>query len=278
MALLSSGIEDADIEAEVLLRHSLSVDRGKLYSSLGEDYAVGPEPLENLTERRLAGEPLFYIIGYREFYGLSLQVNRDVLIPRQETELLVEQTVALVQERYNGRAWIADVGTGSGAIAIALAVNLPDALVFATDVSREAIDLACLNVDRHDLKGRIRLLHGDMLGPLRSSVDVIVANLPYIPASEIPGLPPDVRREPLTALNGGREGLAHISRLINGSPRYLQPGGALLLEIDPRQTGHVLRLAAEAFSGAQMRVEKDLLGLDRVVAIDTAAARPASPP
>ena len=221
-----------------------------------------------------------YLVGHKEFYGLDFVVDRRVLIPRPETELLVERAIALGREvlaASHPSLTIADVGTGCGCIAVALAVHLPQARVFATDRSPQALEVARENVRRHGVEDRVRLLCGDLLTPVPPEVrlDLIVANLPYVSRSELEALPRSVREyEPLeTALDGGEDGLALIRRLLGEAPRRLAPGGAVLLEIGATQGPRVAELARRRFPGAEVRVLPDLAGRDRVVEIRTRAQR-----
>ncbi len=265
--IASKGIPDADLEGEVLVRHSLSMGRAQLYIRLEEEYSEEPETIQAMLDRRLAGDPLAYITGQREFYGIPMQVNSNVLIPRQETELLVEITLELARNRYQGGAIIADVGTGSGAIAVALAINLPNATIYATDISPEALQTAEANIGHHKLHDRVRLLHGDLLTPLPERVDIVVANLPYIPTEEISTLAPEIHKEPQIALDGGTNGIEVITRLLRQAPDHLKLDSDLILEIDPRQKELVVEIAQEVFSNAEVSVAKDFAGLDRVVVI-----------
>ena len=265
--IASKGIHDADLEGEVLVMHSLSMGRAQLYVHLEEEYSEEPKTIQAMLARRLAGDPLAYIIGQREFYATPIQVNSNVLIPRQETELLVDITLELARGSYKEGATIADVGTGSGAIAIALAVNLPNATIYATDISYEALQTAKANIGRHKLHDRVRLLRGDLLTPLPERVDIVAANLPYIPTEEISTLAPEIHKEPQIALDGGTNGVEVITRLLRQAPDHLKLDSALILEIDPRQKDLVVEIAQEVFSNAEVSVAKDFAGLDRVVLI-----------
>ena len=265
-----AGAVDAGLEAEVLLRHALGVDRSEYYAVLN-----GPVPFEqaalaeSLAERRAGGEPLAYITGRREFYGLEFLVDERVLVPRQETELLVDLALAACATRCGERAVIADVGTGSGAIAVTLANRQPDAVVYATDLSGGALEVAGANAERHGVAERVRLLRGDLLSPLPERADVIVSNPPYIPTGERSGLPRDVRREPSVALDGGSNGTEVIARLLEQAPRYLEAGGALFVEMAPEQRDAVMRIAERSFPSAEVEVVRDAAGQCRVLAVRT---------
>ena len=268
-ALRAAGIEDARLEAEVLLRHTLHLDRAHLYARLQgalstEDQAA----FHSLLARRLAREPTAYIVGRREFYGLDLETTPAALIPRPETELLVEETIARA-DRFE-RPLIVDVGTGNGAIAVALAVHLPQAVLVAIDLSREALALAVRNARRHGVEGRISFLQADLLASLAQPADIIVANLPYVSSGDWEALPPEIREhEPRAALDGGTDGLREIERLLEQAPPCLRPGGSLLVELGPLQAAPALALARRCFPDAAARNLPDAAGLDRLLAVDT---------
>ena len=268
--LADAGIADASLEAEVLLRTALGVDRTGFLASLGQ--AVPNDRLqaaEELLARRLGGEPLAYIVGAREFYSLDFAVGPSVLIPRQETEHLVDAVVEHSRHRGGPPLDVADVGTGSGAIAVAVAHHLPAATVYATDVSGPALEVADANRRRHRVADRVHLREGDLLDALPGPVDVIVSNPPYIPTGDLASLPPDVRREPVEALDGGPDGLSVTRHLIRGAPACLRPGGRLLVEIAPEQLSPVIAEASEAFPGADVSFERDLSGNPRLLVVDT---------
>jgi len=188
-----------------------------------------------------------------------------VLVPRQETELLVDAVLEFVSTSNLRNPLIADVGTGSGAIAIAVAKALPDATVFATDISHDALKIAEANALAHDVQDAVRLLHGDLLEPLPGPVDIIVSNPPYLTTDEIPGLASEVRHEPETALDGGRDGLAAISELMRQAAGLVQKSRLLAVEIAPSQLDSVVLLARGLFPDSQVTHLLDLTGLPRVV-------------
>jgi len=267
-ALRAAGIEDAWLEAEVLLRHTLDLDRAHLYARLQEDLSGGDQAVfHSLLARRLAHEPTAYIVGQREFYGLDLETTPAALIPRPETEILVQE--ALARACHRERLLIVDVGTGNGAIAVALAVHLPQAALVAIDLSREALALAVRNARRHGVESRISFLQADLLAPLAQPADLIVANLPYVCSGDWEALPPEIREhEPRVALDGGPDGLREIERLLEEVPSYLRPGGSILVELGPSQAAPALALARRCFPGAAARIQPDAAGLDRLLAID----------
>ena len=272
--LSSDGIDDADLEAEVLLRHALGWRRTELFAALEAPVPPSVEgQLRILVNRRLGREPLAYLLGHREFYGLDFLVNAHVLIPRQETEVLVDRTLEHCSSRKGRRdgLLIADVGTGCGAIAIAIAANLPHVTICATDVSREALTVADINRRHHGLQERVQLVRADLLHGLPGPADVIVSNPPYLKTEEIPQLAAEIGREPVRALNGGADGLDVIRRLLHQAGSALRPGGCLLVEIAPEQQEAVSQLATELFRNAHVSFASDSLGLARalVVELDT---------
>jgi release factor glutamine methyltransferase len=275
--------ETPRLDAELLLAHVLGWGRARLLAewrlSLTEAQAIA---FRDLVVRRGALEPVAYLIGHKEFYGIDFMIDRRALMPRPETELLVELALGFARRRTKDERpketvraslvlrpssfVVADVGTGSGAIAIALALHLPAAQIDAIDISPDALALAQQNVERHGLAGRVRLLQGDLLDPLDEPVDLIVANLPYTILAEIDE---GVRRyEPHQALDGGTDGLALYGRLLNQAPAYLRLGGMVLLEIGATQAAAVTDLAQRAFPDAIVSVHRDLAGMDRVVVIE----------
>lgn len=271
--LARCGISDARLEAEVLARHALGQDRATYFASLREPLDAAQQArIEQLVHRRMQGEPLAYITGNREFYGLDFIVNPAVLIPRQETELLVDKALEwaaawATSGQGHDAPLIADVGTGSGAIAVALACNLPKARVCAIDASAAALAVADRNRRQHDVADRVDLLQGDLLTVLKPGVDAIVSNPPYIASELLPGLPPDVRREPVLALDGGRDGLRLTRRLIAQAALRLNRGGALLIEIAPEQAEAALGMARGAFPRATTWVAADGAGRARCVGV-----------
>ena len=257
----------ARLDAEVLLAHVLGTTRTHLIASLDEPLAQSAgERLAELVARRAALEPVAYLIGEREFYGLPLYVDRRVLVPRPETELLVDLALAASARLPSNRALaVADIGTGSGAIAIAVAANLPQAHVWAVDLSEAALEVARANVERHGLGDRIMLLHGDGLRPLPEPVDLLLSNPPY---TILETIDENVRRyEPHLSLEGGPSGLQVIQELLATAPRYLK-GRSLLMEIGAWQGQAVKALAAASFPGAAITIHRDLAGLDRVLEVE----------
>jgi release factor glutamine methyltransferase len=252
---------DAPLECEIILRHAMGIDRVQMYLNLNLE--LTPEQEETfwgLLGRRLNGEPVAYITGRCEFYGLDFYVDKRVLVPRPETELLVDEAIGIAQQHPVNS--LAEGGTGSGAIAICLALNIPQANIYATDASAAALEVALINCQTHGLEQRIQLLHGDMLAPLPEAVDLIVANLPYVREAELP-----LTTEPRLALDGGADGLDAIRRLCQGLDRKLKPRGHLVLEIGQGQAAEVSGLLRGLFPRARVEVSPDLAGIERVVSL-----------
>ena len=269
-ALEQGGVSEAPLEAELLVAMTLGISRSRLYASLPDEFQGScRQPLKELIRRRLLREPIAYLLGKREFYGLELAVGPGVFVPRPETELLVEQAIYVVEARFpKGNAIIADVGTGSGAVAVSLAANLPDSYLYATDVSQTALATAQSNAEGHKVRQRIDFQLGDLLEPLTSPVDIVVANLPYISSDAIPTLEPEISRfEPREALDGGHDGLDLVRRLLHQAPKHLGPAATILLELDPDQMNAASSTALEVFPEARLRLFKDLAGLERVLAV-----------
>ncbi|MBM4445396.1 MAG: peptide chain release factor N(5)-glutamine methyltransferase [Chloroflexi bacterium] len=270
-SIAAEGIADPRIEAELLLMHSVGMGRAELYTRLGEPLLLThAEGFNRLVNRRLRHEPTAYILGQCQFHGIDLHVDPRVLIPRPETELLVGEALAFAEARFpQGQGCrVADIGTGSGAVAVALALHLPRAVIHATDVSPGALEVARINCGRHGVGTRVQLLEGDLLQPLPEAVDLMVANLPYVRDSDLPGLIPEIREfEPMAALAAGGDGLEKIERLLPQAGGKLRPGGAVMLEIGQGQGPRVLQMARRHFPDAAMDLLPDLAGMDRVLRI-----------
>lgn len=268
--LRNEGVESPRLDAELLLAHVLNVNRAALFT--WSDRRLTPKELtchRDLLARRAAREPLAYIVGHREFFGLDFAVSPSVLIPRPETELSIEHALHLAR-RFRTPPQIADVGAGSGAIAVTLAVHLPEATVYALDSSAGALVAVAENARRHGVADRVHCLKGDLLAPLPGPVDLLIANLPYVTTEEWAGLPPEIRdHEPHNALDGGPDGLALIGRLLAMAAPHLRFGGAILLEIGASQGIAVTALASQHFPQAHIRLSRDYAGLDRLVVVET---------
>ena len=269
--LESAGIPDARLEAEVMVMDVMRMPRHTIFAEQESPVSAAQQAaLDAILQRRLTREPLAYILNYREFYGVNLLVNPNTLIPRPETETLVEHALFMALMGMESRELvIADIGAGSGAIAVNLAIHLPAARIYATDAYDAALDVAAYNIRMHNVADRVTLLQGDLLEPLPEPVDVIAANLPYLPTARIPTLQPEVQWEPATALDGGPDGLSHIRRLLEqaGAGDRLKPHGVILLEMDPEQFDAAQTSAAARFPNAEITAEPDLSGRNRVLSI-----------
>jgi release factor glutamine methyltransferase len=219
-------------------------------------------------QRRINHEPTAYITGHKEFFGINLIVTPNTIIPRPDTEILVEKAIELANTKLPESCLIADIGTGCGAIAIALAKHLPKAKIYATDISIPALEVANSNCQHHGVSERVVLLHGDVLEPLSEPVHLIVSNLPYIKESELSTMPPEIAMyEPQIAFAGGKDGLRLVEKLLSQVKEKLLKDGAVLIEIGYDQGVAVSELARKYFSEAQVNVVADLSGLDRLVCL-----------
>jgi release factor glutamine methyltransferase len=260
------------LDASVLIAHV--INKPRTWVMAHPELALTAEQqkdLDNSLTRLECGESFPYVLGHWEFFGLDFNVTSDVLIPRPETELLVEKAIAWLQESPVRRT-IADVGTGSGAIAVSIAVNVPGARVLATDLSHKALEVAQKNAIKLGVINRIDFLQCDLLPSLIESppterhFDLICANLPYIPTETLHKLP-IFGREPTLALDGGTDGLDPIRRLLNIAPDWLAPNGMILLEIESTRGIQALNLACDMFSEASIHLHQDLAGQDRLLEI-----------
>jgi len=261
--LKQQGVESPRLNAEHLLAHVLGVkNRINLYMEfdrpLGESERA---PLRDFVRKRAEGMPLQHLLGTVEFFGRTFRCDARALIPRPETEQLVEKVLA---EAGDPAVRVVDVGTGSGVIALTLALERPEASVTAVDVSREALALAGENAALHGLSERVDFLESELLAGVTGPFDVIVANLPYIATGEMAGLSPEVRRDPVLALDGGDDGLALVSRLIESAPVFLSAGGVLALEIGHDQAGRVEFLLT-ANNYRDIKILRDYQGIERIL-------------
>ncbi|MCB0208429.1 MAG: peptide chain release factor N(5)-glutamine methyltransferase [Anaerolineae bacterium] len=280
--LSAAGCDTPKLDAEVLLAYVLGRDRTWLMS---HPEAILTEPEHTtflkLIYRREAREPVAYLIGSKGFYGLDFIVTPATLIPRPETELLVETALQWAKAALttltskspkiqNSKYSIVDVGTGSGCIAVTLAKFLPEAQVVAIDLSDSALAVARQNAERHGVAAQIEFVQGDLLTPIDESVDMIVSNPPYVHPADLvtPITTPEVNHyEPRLALDGGEAGLAVIQRFLAQTPHFLKPGGMLLVEIGATQGNVVKKLAQAKFPAAAVNIESDLAGLDRLLVV-----------
>ena len=262
---------DAALDAEVLARHILGWDRADLIvRGRDPEPADFPTRLDSLVARRTAREPIAQIIGRREFWGLEFEVSPDVLIPRPETEMIVEEALAFAADR--ACRHIVDVGTGSGCLAVSIAHALPSVRVTAVDVSPAALEVARRNALRHGVDDHVSFHRGDVLHGVTGPVDLIVSNPPYVRASDAASMQEDVvGYEPHLALFGGETGLEIIERLFEQAPERLAPGGQLIVEFGFGQVEQV-RLLAERAGWRIVRVRDDLQSIPRTIVLEGSAA------
>jgi release factor glutamine methyltransferase len=258
------GIARPRFEAEVLLAHALGCERIDLYT--GFDRPLDKEEMRACREaitRRRRWEPSAYILGKKEFWSLKFEIDSNVLVPRPETEALVEAALARAST-----GPILDLCTGSGCVAVAMAHERPDLKIDAQDISPQALAVAGKNVARHGVEAQVRIFEGDLFESLPGDAkyEVITANPPYISDRDMEDLPREVAREPRIALAGGPDGLNVINRIIRGAPGFLLPGGWLIMEVDYRQAGELAQKTGPSVLGAPGEVIRDLAGKERVIA------------
>jgi len=266
--LADNGSESPRLDAEILLAQARDCRRIELYTQF--DQALTDQQravMRDLVKRRAAHEPVAYLVGYREFFGLDFTVTSDTLIPRPDTETLIVELLDLARELPVPPA-ILDLGTGSGCIAITIATQLPSARLAAVDISPAALEVARANAETHDVTDRIAFSTGDLFEPIQPDrrFQFIASNPPYVTTAELDQLAPDIRsHEPRTALDGGSDGLDLIRRLVTEAPGHLAPGGSLLCEISPEQADSVGGLLADQPAFRTPRIVTDLSGQARVV-------------
>lgn len=268
--LEEAGIDSARLDAELLLAQAMGVKRIDLFVKFDQC------PVENQLKvfrgnlkRRAAREPLAYITGIREFLSIELEITSDVMVPRPETEVLVEQALDIIKPLNAPR--VLDLCTGSGAIAIAVGLNKPDAAILAADISDKALIVARKNVDKHNLCDRITLFKGDLFEALPNEslepFDLITANPPYITSRDLDSLPPEVQKEPRLALDGGKDGLDIAGKIVEGAKTFLKPKASILMEVAPDQAEILAESAANIYANASVEIIKDYSKRDRVVCV-----------
>lgn len=269
--LTAAGISNDRLDAEVLLCHTLGRDRAWLLAHIREPLSEeNHRTFEQTIDRRAQREPLQYITGNQEFWGLDFAVTRDVLIPRPETELVIEAVLGFTKKK-DQTITIIDLCTGSGCIAVSLAKELSGARVFATDKSSKALDIARENAHRHGVSDRIRFLEGDLFGPLDEldllgRADIIVSNPPYVPLGDYSTLQAEVRDyEPKIALIAGPDGTEIHHRILDDAPRFLKNKGHLIMEMGIGQSSVLVHRIQETGAFAEPAVLKDLAGIERVI-------------
>lgn len=265
--LTKHGSESARLDAEILLAHARGCRRIELYTRYGEVLSEAERArMRDFVRRRANAEPVAYLVGYKEFYSLPFKVTPDVLIPRPETEMLVLEAVEFAKERGGKTTRMLDLCTGSGCVGVAAARNHAGLEVVATDVSRAALAIAAENAERNGVSGRVTFLEGDLFGavPTGARFDVIASNPPYVTTGEMESLAKDIRaHEPALALEAGEEGLDCLRRIAEEVAEFLNPGGLLLVEMDPKQTSVFVEWLRPRFN--EVSVLKDLGGQARVV-------------
>lgn len=264
--LNAAGIREYRFEAELLLQYVLKIDSARMFAGLKD--SVSPEveaKLHEVTARRADREPLAYITGRRAFYGRDFGITPEVLIPRPETELLVDLALRWAAQRPGLR--IADIGTGSGALAVTLASEIKDAAVDAVDLSPAALEVARSNARRMGVEGRIEFFEGDLARPLEGRrYQLVLANLPYVRTDKLAQAEAEVRLEPVLALDGGDDGLGVIRRFALMLPDIMDPAASLaLFEIDPLTAGGAVEAISDVLPYARVAVQHDLAGLERCV-------------
>ena len=268
----AAGIESPRLDAEVLLRHVLGINQAEFYVRVDDMIGADVErQLWPLLQRRARREPLAYITGHKEFWSLDFIVTPDVLVPRPESELLVEAALERSQPMIESPLKLLDIGTGSGVIAVCLAKELREAQIRAVDISSAALRVARENAQRHGVAGRIRFAQGDLFEPVaeeRGSFDLILANPPYIRSGDLALLAPEIRAwEPIAALDGGADGLDYYRRIATECESYLTAAGRLLLEIGDGMGEAVARIFANADVYEPPVILRDYAGKERVIAI-----------
>jgi len=268
---MGKGVDAPRLSAELLLSHVLGLKRIELYTQFDKSVAKPQlDELHGLVKRAGRHEPVAYLTGRTEFYSLELNITSDCMIPRPETELLVQQAIEFLRSRH-GTQFVCDLCTGSGCVAVAIARNFPEARLIATDISAGALDAAAQNVEKHHLTERITLLQGDLFEPLVRQLDVeqfdlIVCNPPYVSAAEYEALDENVKDyEPRIALFAGDDGLDVCRRVIEKADQFLRPGAALMLEIGYAQGPAIRGLLEQTGVFADIEVEKDFHDNDRIV-------------
>jgi len=269
--LTNKGVDSPRLSAELLLSHALGLKRIDLYTQFDQQVPQQQlDMLHGLVKRAGLHEPVAYLIGKTEFYSLELDITADCLIPRPETELLVQRAIEFLRSR-SGVQYVCDLCTGSGCIAVAIAKNCPEANVTATDISSAALKVAARNVEKHRLTEHVRLLCGDLFEPIIKQLDVnqfdlIVCNPPYVSTAEYEKLDKNVKDyEPVSALLAGADGMDVYRRIIKKVDEFLKPGAALMLEIGYAQGPAVKELFEQTDAFVEIKLEKDFQNNDRIV-------------
>jgi len=269
--LEARGVKSAMLDAEILMAEAAGVSRARVLAETRSDSAaLSPRVVARFGEyvaRRAAREPLAYIVGRKEFFSLDFEVTRSVLIPRPETEILVAAALEFISGQPEAR--VLDIGTGSGAIAIAIAANAPGVRIVATDISKESLEVAYRNAERLGVASRIEFRHGDCWAALDGGApmrfDLMVSNPPYVEDARLDALAPEIREhEPRLALTGGPDGLDFYRRILGSAAKFIRPGGELMVEVGAGQAASVIDMCREAGCTGAVAI-RDLAGIERVV-------------
>tara|TARA_B100001123_G_scaffold59934_1_gene64765 strand:- start:2771 stop:3628 length:858 start_codon:yes stop_codon:yes gene_type:complete len=266
----SEGIPDSELEASILIATAIQETRSTLYANLYEEIPQKYiKAIDEFVQRRLKREPLAYILRNREFYGLQLEVSRGVFIPRPETELLVDIAIARIRNMASRPPIrVVELGTGSGAISIAVASNVSGITSLATDISDFALGIAKKNAMTHGVSDSVKFLRRNLLACFSDSIDVLIANLPYIKSSRVPDLAPEIYlHEPIEALDGGEDGCSLIIQMLEQAKQLLREGSTILLEMDPEQFTIIGVHARKLWPAAHLTRHIDLAGYDRILEI-----------
>lgn len=272
--LLSMGAKELKLipskrlEAEVLLSYVIKKNKVDIYRNMLNKIDPGVEvTYKNLLQRRISGEPLCYLTGKREFYGLEFIVNEATLIPRQETETLVEESITWLRNNPRKIANVLEIGIGSGAISIAISTHCDNIKIDAVDISEKALCVAMVNINKYGLNDKITIFKGNLFSPLPidNKYDLIISNPPYIPTKDIPTLAKEVRAEPYIALNGGANGLSVLQKIIHNAKNFLNPNGCLILEIGGIFQEKKVTDLFYKYGYRNVFVKRDLSGIPRVI-------------
>tara|TARA_Y100001934_G_C12333261_1_gene766275 strand:- start:683 stop:1537 length:855 start_codon:yes stop_codon:yes gene_type:complete len=267
-SLKKIGVKDPQLEAEVLIRHVLNISRTQFYISLEKPLlSIQEKHIDSLIKERLNSKPLPYITNHKEFYNLDLIVNPSVLIPRPETELLIDIAIDYSNNiNKNNLLRVAELGTGSGAISIAIAKNIENSQIKATDISKKSLEVAKINARKNSVDKQIIFFHKSIFKPINNLFELIISNPPYIKTKTLKLLEKEVQKEPQIALDGGEDGLKFIKYIINNYFNQLSPNGSIIIEIDPNQKD-IIKNLTNTLNSCNVEFYKDINNLTRAVQI-----------